>query len=180
MAESEQLNVKDWITLSTVMIGAVLTILALIWQRPPNYSMGGYRGIGTATFFLMISFIFFVNSVSTNSRANFEARSGKTPEIKINKFITLAEYSFGFGFTLVVCGFSLLGYSYLMEYLNGTLIALLLPIVFIAITLIVMLTYNIISSGSPLGNLKRTIWAIIEIIFVVLICFDFFGLYIIP
>ena len=30
--ESKQkINVRDWITLSTVMIGAVLTILALIW-----------------------------------------------------------------------------------------------------------------------------------------------------
>ena len=63
------LNVKDWIILSTTMIAAVLTILALIWQVPPT------RGIVTVTFLLMISFILFVNSVSSNSRANFEVKS---------------------------------------------------------------------------------------------------------
>ena len=92
MAESEQLNVKDWITLSSVMIGAVLTILALIWQVPPS----GNKGIVTATFLLMIAFIFFVNSVSTNSKANFEARTGKTSESKINQWVRFAEYTFGF------------------------------------------------------------------------------------
>lgn len=63
--ESHKLNVKDWITLSTVMIGAVLTILALIWQLPT------LDGIVTSTFLLMLSFIFFVNSVSANSKAHF-------------------------------------------------------------------------------------------------------------
>ena len=60
--EREKINVRDWITLSTVMIGAVLTILALIWQVPPPTA----NGIVTSTFLLMISFIFFVNSVSHN------------------------------------------------------------------------------------------------------------------
>jgi len=30
------LNVRDWIVLSTTMIAAVLTILALIWQARPS------------------------------------------------------------------------------------------------------------------------------------------------
>ncbi|GAJ16686.1 unnamed protein product [marine sediment metagenome] len=62
--ENKTLNVKDWIILSTTMIAAVLTILALVWQIPPS------SGIVSATFLLMLSFIFFVNSVSTNSKAN--------------------------------------------------------------------------------------------------------------
>lgn len=53
--ERAKINVRDWITLSTVMIGAVLTILALIWQVPPPTA----NGIVTGTFLLMISFIFF-------------------------------------------------------------------------------------------------------------------------
>lgn len=170
MAESEKLNVKDWITLSSIMIGAVLTILALIWQEPP----AGNKGIVTATFLLMISFIFFVNSVSTNSKAYFEAQSGKNPQSKINQWVTFAEYSFGFGFTLVVCAFSLLGYSYLMDFLNGALLALFLPITFNVITLVIMLVYNTINSGSPLRSLKRSIWAILEILFLIVICLDFF------
>jgi len=157
------------------MIGAVLTILALIWQEPPAAN----KGIVTATFLLMISFIFFVNSVSTNSKANFEARSGKTPEDKINQWVTFAEYSFGFGFTLVVCGFSLLGYAYLMGFTNGAITALLLPLVYIVITLIIILTYNTINTGNPLGSIKRTIWAILELLFVILICIDYFTAFVI-
>ena len=34
-----KINVKDWIILSTTMIGAVLTILALIWQFKPSYGI---------------------------------------------------------------------------------------------------------------------------------------------
>ncbi|MFX1502287.1 MAG: hypothetical protein ACFFDH_15100 [Promethearchaeota archaeon] len=38
--EREKINVRDWITLSIVMRGAVLTILALIWQEPPPTGNG--------------------------------------------------------------------------------------------------------------------------------------------
>ena len=174
MSESKELNVNDWITLSSVMIGAVLTILALIWQATPT------RGIVSASFLLLISFIFFVNSVTTNSKAKFEAISGKTSETKVKQWITFAEYSFGIGFTLVVCGFSILGYEYLMDFTSQGLLALLLPIVYIAITIIVMFIYNFINSGSPIGNLKRNIWVIIELAVLVLIILDFLAVIIIP
>ena len=41
---AKNLNVRDWIVLSTTMIAAVLTILALIWQACPS------TGIVSATF----------------------------------------------------------------------------------------------------------------------------------
>jgi len=88
------LNVRDWIVLSTVMIGAVLTILALVWQVPPT------RGIVTVTFLLMVAFILFVNSVSANSRAQFELRLEDFDEIKVNRFVSFAEYRI---FYLRVC-----------------------------------------------------------------------------
>jgi len=72
--ENKTLNVKDWIILSTAMIAVVLTILALVWQERPT------SGIVSATFLLMLSFIFFVNSVSTNSKAHYETRAGNMPE----------------------------------------------------------------------------------------------------
>jgi hypothetical protein len=80
--EKKQINVRDWITLSTVMIGAVLTILALIWQVPPASG-----GIGTATFLLMLSFILFVNSVSANSKANFEVNLENSSEKSVQHFV---------------------------------------------------------------------------------------------
>ena len=47
--KEEKINVRDWIILSTTMIGIVLTILALIWQNVPS------NGIVTVTFLLMFS-----------------------------------------------------------------------------------------------------------------------------
>ncbi|MFX1566742.1 MAG: hypothetical protein ACFFCV_00085 [Promethearchaeota archaeon] len=176
----QKINVRDWITLSTVMIGAVLTILALIWQNPPPIT----HGIVTSTFLLMISFIFFVNSVSANSKAQFEANQGRIPEERIERFVTFAEYSFGFGFTLVITGFTILAYGYLFDYIGRVLITLLLPITFLVTTWVLIFIYNIINyMGKPLGairSLKRNLWIFLELICLVIIIFDFFGILSIP
>ena len=166
------LNVRDWIVLSTVMIGAVLTILALVWQVPPT------RGIVTVTFLLMVAFILFVNSVSANSRAQFELKLKDFDEIKVNRFVSFAEYTFGMGFTLVIIGFSILGYVYLLDFIGQGLYALLLPIVFIVVAWIMIIIYNTINySGKSLKGLrsiKRNLWVIMEFICLVAIFIDFF------
>jgi len=175
---TKKINVKDWITLSTVMIGAVLTILALIWQVPPP------NGIVTSTFLLMISFIFIVNSVTANSKAYFEANLGTVSEKRINRFVTFAEYSFGFGFTLIITGFAILGYEYLLYYAGRQLITLLLPITFLFTAWIVIFIYNVINySGKPLGavrSVKRNLWIFLELVCLVLIIMDFFQIILIP
>jgi hypothetical protein len=176
--ESQKINVKDWITLSTVMMGAVLTILALIWQSPPP------NGIVMATFLLMLSFIFFVNSVSANSKAYFEANSTEVREERIKRFVTFAEYSFGLGFTLVIIGFSVLGYEYLLLYAGREIITLVLPIAFLVTAWIVIFLYNLINYfDKPLGalrSLKRNLWILIELICLVIIVFDFFEVITLP
>ena len=178
--EERKINVRDWIVLSTVMIGAVLTILALIWQLPPPTT----HGIVTSTFLLMISFIFFVNSVSTNSKAQFEANLGKVSVKRIKQFVTFAEYSFGLGFTLVITGFTILGYGYLLDYVGRELITLILPITFLVTAWVIIFIYNIINySGKRLGairSLKRNLWILLELICLVIIIFDFFGILLIP
>jgi hypothetical protein len=166
------LNVRDWIILSTTMIAAVLTILALIWQVPPT------RGIVTVTFLLMVSFILFVNSVSSNSRANFELKLKNYDEKKVNRFISFAEYTFGMGFTLVIIGFSILGYVYLLDFVGQVFYALLLPIVFLVVAWAMIIIYNTISySGKAfkgLRSIKRNLWVIMEFICLVAIFLDFF------
>ncbi len=178
--ENTRVNVRDWIVLSTVMIGAILTILALIWQIPPPFT----NGIVTATFFLMVSFIFFVNSVTTNSKAQFEANQGNVSEQRIKRFVRFAEYSFGFGFTLVIMGFTILGYGYLLGYIGRELVTLLLPITFLVTAWAIMFIYNIINyAGKPMGairSLKRNLWILLELICLVLILFDFFEIILIP
>ncbi|MFX0031243.1 MAG: hypothetical protein ACFE8E_02990 [Candidatus Hodarchaeota archaeon] len=173
-----KINVRDWIILSTTMIGAVLTILALIWQFKPTY------GIITVTFLLLLSFILFVNSVSANSKANFEIKAKKMPEKQIFRFVTFAEYTFGLGFTLVITGFSILGYKYFLDFAGRTLIALILPTSFIIVTWLMILIYNTINySGRPfktIRSLKRNLWIILELICLVSIGLDFFEFILIP
>jgi len=176
--KTQILNVRDWIILSTTMIAAVLTILALVWQVRPS------SGIVSATFLLMLSFIFFVNSVSTNSKAHYEARAGNMPEEQINRFVTFAEYSFGFGFTLVITAFSILGYKYLLDFVGRELYVLFLPIVFLLTAWVIIFIYNCINySGKVLKglrSLKRNLWTLLEIVCLVFIIFDYFELILIP
>ncbi|MFW9895695.1 MAG: hypothetical protein ACFFD7_07815 [Candidatus Thorarchaeota archaeon] len=177
--EKKQINVRDWITLSTVMIGAVLTILALIWQVPPASG-----GIGTATFLLMLSFILFVNSVSANSKANFEVNLENSSERRVHRFVTFAEYTFGLGFTFVIAGFAILGYKYLLFNLGRALVTLLLPITFLVVAWLMIFIYNIINfSGKALKvirSMKRNIWIFLELLCLVIIVFDFFEVFSIP
>jgi len=177
--EKKQINVRDWITLSTVMMGAVLTILALIWQLPPASG-----GIGSATFLLMLSFILFVNSVSANSKANFEANLKETIEERVNRFVTFAEFSFGLGFTFVISGFTILGYKYLLVSIGRNLVTLMLPITFLLTAWIMIFIYNVINySGKALKavrSMKRNLWMFLELISLVIIIFDFFEVFSIP
>lgn len=178
--EKKQINVRDWITLSTVMMGAVLTILALIWQLPPTTG-----GIGSVTFLLMLSFILFVNSVSANSKANYEANLKKKVEERVNRFVTFAEFTFGLGFTFVISGFTILGYKYLLgSSIGRNLVTLMLPITFLLTAWILIFIYNIINySGKALKairSFKRNLWIFLELICLVIILFDFFEVFSIP
>jgi len=173
-----KINVKDWIILSTTMIGVVLTILALIWQFNPS------SGIITVTFLLLLSFILFVNSVSANSKANFEVKAKKVPEKQIYRFLTFAEYTFGLGFTFVITAFSILGYKYFLDFAGRTIIALILPVSFMAIAWFMIFIYNTINySGKPfksIRSLKRNLWIILELSSLAFIVLDFFEIILIP
>ena len=126
----------------------------------------------------MISFILFVNSVSSNSRANFEVKSDEFDEKKIKRFVSFAEYTFGMGFTLVIIGFSILGYVYLLDFIGHVLYALLLPIVFLAVAWIMIIIYNTINysgkSFKGLRSIKRNLWVIMEFICLAALFIDFF------
>ena len=178
--EKKQINVRDWITLSTVMIGAILTILALIWQLPPSTG-----GIGSVTFLLLLSFILFVNSVSANSKANYEANLGKADEKRVTRFVSFAEYTFGLAFTLVIFAFAILGYKYLLIPTNigRSIVTLMLPITFLVTAWVMIFIYNTINySGvlSALKSLKRNIWILLEFICLLIILGDFFEIFSIP
>jgi len=178
MAKNDEVNVKDWVVLSTTMIGALLTILALIWQFKPT------NGIVTVTFLLMMSFILFINSVTANSRARYESQFEEASEAKIKKFVSFAEYTFGLGFTFVIIGFVILGYKYLLDFTSRNIIALFLPVTILLLTWILMAIYNGLSySGKGVKlvkNWKRNIWLLIELGCLFLIILDYYQIFLIP
>lgn len=177
-SKEEEINVKDWIVLSTTMIGIVLTILALIWPNRPS------NGIITATFLLMIGFILFVNSVSANSKAKFEIRQSDFEKEKVYRFVTFAEYSFGLGFTLVIIAFAFLGYKYLIDDVGKNFLILALPFAFLISAWVLIIIYNSINySGKAfkiLRSMKRNIWIFFEFISLIFIVLDYFEVIIIP
>lgn len=116
--------------------------------------------------------------------------------------MTFAEVSFGFGFTLVVSALSILGYEYLKDSTSQHLISLLLPIIFLAVVWFVCITYtyvgylkfnektkredlskesgeNEIIKEAKLKITKRTVYILVEIVFLIFIILDYFGIFLI-
>ena len=194
----KNISVKDWIIISTVIIGAILTVFTLIWQAKPT------NGIIMVSFLLFISFPFFVNSVSANSKVNFYTRSGEEEVSKkhVERVMAFAEVSFGFGFTLVISALSILGYEYLKDFTSQHLISLLLPVIFLAVVWFVCIAYTYVDhlkfkekakredsskeSGenetkkeAKLKITKRTVYILVEIVFLMFIILDYFGIFLI-
>jgi len=182
------ISFKDLIIYNTVLIGAILTVFTLIWQTPPT------NGIITVSFYLFISFTFFVNSVSANSKANFYYRSSEV-EVSMKhgeRLMTFAEVLFGFGFTLVISALSILGYEYLKDFTSQHLISFLLPVIFLAAfwfggianTYVDHLKFkkrreNEIIKRAKFNITIRTVIILVVIVSLIFIILDYFGIFLI-
>lgn len=165
---------RTWSNVSSVMIGATLTILTLIWAVSTTPG-----GIVTSSILLLISFSLFVNATTINEKIIYEIGKG-TEEKYINRWISFAEYSFGLGFTLEIISFTILGYKFLLTITGDKLIALLLPIIFLGATWSIMIIYNILNAYDKsyrfLRSIKRNTWLVIEAIALVFIILDYCGI----
>ena len=109
MSDTET-QVKNWLLLSVELIGVTLTILTLMWTFDTLIPIVSYM--------LLVAFIIFINAVTTNSKLIYEAAHDADKEI-LRKWESFAEYSFGIGFTLVICAFAVGAYVILGEDLIG-------------------------------------------------------------
>ena len=119
MVESD--SVRNWVAISSAMIGVTLTILILIITllggEGTTFDTLGNRII---IYLLLVAFVLFVNAVTTNARVLYEmARASE--ESFVNKWIKFAEFSFGLGFTLVIVTFALTTYIY-VDILASTIL----------------------------------------------------------
>jgi len=140
-------SVKDWIQFSTIITAAILTLYALIWQMRPT------DGIVLISYLIFISFPFFANTISANSKVNkyIRPKPREVSDTQITRMINYAEFSFGFGFTLVISALAVLGYEYLKDYTlvkfpHLKIMALALPIVFLIIVWLLCFGYSIADS----------------------------------
>ncbi|MFX0075761.1 MAG: hypothetical protein ACFE96_09980 [Candidatus Hermodarchaeota archaeon] len=181
-------NVTDWIQIGGFLIAAQLTIIALIWQAKPT------DGIYTVTLLLMISFAFFVNSVFSNSKANFlvklincDDEDEKDKKIYTQKFRRIEKfgyYTFNIAYSFSIVGFTLLAYKYMIDFIGRQLIVVLLPIIFIVVIWMLLVVYTI--AKSPINVVRelfephKIIGVLIELVCLIIIVFDFRGDFIIP
>jgi len=149
-------NVKDWIQIGGFLIAAQLTIIALVWQAKPS------SGIYWATFLLMMSFACFVNSVFSNSKAHFLIKlidSTKDEEIKkkeeltkkVKRIMKFGYYTFSGGYTLILVGFTLLAYKYMIDFIGYEFMVLLLPIFFMGLLWLLLVVFTYVKTrGDPI------------------------------
>jgi len=160
----------------------------LIWQARPT------NGIYTVTLLLMLSFAFLVNSVFSNSKANFLVklinREDEDEKNKINytkkfrRIESFGYYTFNIAYSFSLVGFTLLAYKYMIDFIGRELIVLLLPIIFMIIIWILLVIYTVTKSPGKvikeLFEFHKTAGILIELLCLILIIFDFNEVIIIP
>ena len=100
---TENMNIKNWVEISSVMIGVSLTVLTLILGFLPIDSLI----MRACVWALLVAVVLFTNALTTNAKALYELSQGTE---KIDHWIKFAEFSFGFAFTLVLSAFAFISY----------------------------------------------------------------------
>lgn len=166
-------SVRNWVAISSAMIGVTLTILILIVTLLGGLGGGtpfNYLGNKVIIYLLLVAFVLFVNAVTTNARVLYEmARASE--ETFVNRWIKFAEFSFGLGFTLVVITFALTTYIY-VDILASTIL--------MVVAWIIMFIYTFLNDPTDksvfaaLRSWKRNFWFIIELVGLVFLYLDAF------
>ncbi|MHA1728250.1 MAG: hypothetical protein ACTSWY_05920 [Promethearchaeota archaeon] len=163
-----EIQTKNWLLLSVELIGVTLTILTLMWTLQTL--------IPIVSYLLLISFIIFINAVTTNSKYIYEATKGSEQEV-LRRWELFAEYSFGIGFTLLICSFAITSYAVLGE-------DIIAPTLFLGAAWLIMLIYNALNEKTKgnvkklaaFRNFKRDFWLFIEVAVLILLYLDKFGI----
>ena len=167
---------------ATALTGADLVVVALAWDNPPTA-----WGIVTITFLMMISFVAFINVLHQIMRADQlisrlklleidEETKGKI-QLELSQISKWARYMHVAGLTFTMIAFWIISYKYLISIAGYHLIILLLPFVLFILIWIPKLTG--IEKEVSIKSRESLMQLIIEVMFLVLICLDFFKIIII-
>jgi len=161
-------NLKSWVSISSVMIGASLTVLTLMIGFLPLDSIF----LRACVWALLVSVILFSNALTANARAAYELNRG-TPDEDITRWVKFAEFSFGLAFTMLLSAFAFVTYC---------IVDIIAPTVLLGSAWLIMMIYTAMDVTEPevrfkgLRSLKRNIWFLIELLVLLLIYVDWLNL----
>jgi len=149
--EKDKSNVGDWVQIGGFLVAAQLTIITLIWQNEPEAKPSG---IYSVTLLLMLSFVFFLNSIFSNSKVqhtlnvrkdlkkeDYPTKIWEEGEKRLNDLLDYSHSTFNMGYTFALIGFTILAYKYMIDFIGRELIVLFLPIVFFIAVWVLLISY---------------------------------------
>ncbi len=162
---TENMNIKNWVEISSVMIGVSLTVLTLIFGFIEINSLL----MRACVWALLGAVVLFTNALTTNAKALYELSQGAE---KINHWIKFAEFSFGFAFTLVLSAFAIISYR---------IVDIIAPTVLLGSAWLIMISYSYLDTQpgqrfKGLKSMKRNIWFLIELGALILIYIDWLNI----
>lgn len=163
-------NIKNWVEISSVMIGVSLTVLTLmIGFRYPLDSIF----LRASAWALLVAVILFTNAVTTNAKTMYEMSRG-SPQNIIDRWVKFAEFSFGLGFTMVLSAFAFVTYQ---------IVDIIAPTILLGSAWLIMMFYTYLDAALPdlqykwLRSLKRNVWFLIELGVLLIIYIDWLNLF---
>ena len=168
---------------STALLGADLVVVALSWDNPPSEG-----GIVTITFLMLISFVAFIHVMHSIMRSEFivarlqmtefdeKVREKDSRELSQTFKVTMYMHLTGLNFTMIA--FWIISYKYLISLGGYNLVILLLP--FILFLLFWFPKFFGVDPEVKLRSGESLTQLVIQIVFLILICLDFFRVLTIP
>lgn len=164
---------------AAALLGANLVVIALAWDNPPSEG-----GIGTITFLMMISFVFFIHVMHQLMRFEYVlSRIGigekeKKHYREINYLAKNLRFMHVSGLLFTMIAFWIISYKYLVSLLGYNIIILTLPFILFLQHWIPKLRG--LEREITFRSLESILQLVIQIAFLVLICLDFLRIITIP
>ncbi len=165
-------DVSTSVAAAAALLGADLVVVALAWDNPPSKG-----GIGTITFLMMISFVFFIHVMHQLMRFEYLMKRfdvGALEEkdlLEINHLAKNLRFMHVAGLLFTMLAFWIISYKYLISLLGYNVVILMLPFILFLLFWLPKLTG--VEKEVTLLSLESLLQLAVQIPFLVLICLDF-------
>ncbi len=177
-------SVGTSVATAAALLGADLVVVALAWDNPPDEG-----GIITITFLMLISFVAFINVLHHIMRTEWlisrlrmkgiDEKARKNDPIEISHIMKSVRFMHLSSLLFTMIAFWIISYKYLLETPHGYHpVILILP--FVLFLLYWIPKIRGVEREVSIRSHESLIQLLIQVIFLVLICLDFFRILTIP